>query len=389
MSLRTAWVIYRKEILDLLRDRRTLISMVVLPLLVMPLLIGGLSYFMARTERKARETAHPIAVRREIPLSGLLEALSDAGLVPEEAPEPRTAVSEKRAEAGVEVAGSEAQPRVKIYLDRTRTTSEVAANRVELALNRLKEQRVREGLHSMGVSSEVLTPFAVEKVNIATPKRMAGFFLGTLLGYLMVLLMLTGGTYPAIDMTAGEKERRTLEILLAAPASREEVVLGKMGATITAVFVTAILTVTSFGVTFALGARVAEFRAVTSQLPVDVPAVLLILVTLFPLSVLFASILLALSLTARSYKEAQSYLTPLMFLVIMLAMVSTLPGVELGPRLAVIPVLNASQLIKEILMGAASPVTIAVTFGANLAYATGAFLYAVWMFKRESVLFRI
>lgn len=389
MSLRAAWVIYRKELLDLLRDRRTLISMVVLPLLVMPLLIGGLSYFMARTERKARETAHPIAVRREIALSGLLEALSDAGLVPEEAPDPRTAVSEKRAEAGVEVAGSEAQPRVSIFLDRTRTTSEVAANRVELALNRLKEQRVREGLHSMGVSSEVLTPFAVEKVNVATPKRMAGFFLGTLLGYVMVLLMLTGGTYPAIDMTAGEKERRTLEILLAAPASREEVVLGKMGATITAVFVTAILTVTSFGVTFALGARVAEFRAVTSQLPVDVPVVLLILLTLFPLSVLFASILLAISLTARSYKEAQSYLTPLMFLVIMLAMVSTLPGVELGPRLAVIPVLNASQLIKEILMGAASPVTIAVTFGANLAYATGAFLYAVWMFKRESVLFRI
>lgn len=389
MSVRTAWVIYRKEILDLLRDRRALLSMVVVPLLAMPLLMGGLSYFMVQAERKARETAHAIAVRTGVPLPGLAEALSAAGLRPQEARDPRAAVSEKRAEAGVEVAGSQARPTVKIYLDRTRTTSEVAASRVELALNGLKEERVHQGLQSMGVSSEVLTPFGVEKVNIATPKRMAGFFLGTLLGYLMVLLMLTGGTYPAIDMTAGEKERRTLEILLAAPASREEVVLGKMGATITAVFVTALLTVTSFGATFALGARVAEFRAVASQLPVDFESVLLILLTLLPLSVLFASILLAISLTARSYKEAQSYLTPLMFLVVMLAMVSTLPGVELRPRLAVVPVLNASQLIKEILMGAASPGTIAVTVLANLAYATGAFLYAVWMFKRESVLFRV
>jgi sodium transport system permease protein len=387
---RAVRVIYRKEMLDLLRDRRTLISMVAVPLLAMPLLYGGLIYLVTSSERKAREAAHTVAVREEAgTLPGLRDALGAVDLVPVDDPDPRQAVLDRRAEAGIEVAGAGERPAVRLYADLTRSASRAARDRAQLALGRLKDREVEERLRSRGVPAEWLEPFRVEPVNVATPKKMAGFFLGSFLGYLIVLLMLTGGMYPAIDMTAGEKERRTLEILLAAPAGRAEIVLGKVAATITAVLVTAALTVTSFGISFALGRGVPEFRQLSADVPVNAGALLLMLLTLLPVAVLSASVLLAVSLAARSYKEAQSYLTPLLFVVMFLAMVSVLPNVQMGPALALVPVLNASQLIKEILTGEAAPGVVALTFAANLAYAALAFGYAVWTFKRESVLFRV
>src|SRR5262249_34483810 len=150
--------------------------------------------------------------------------------------------------------------------------------------------------------------------------KMAGLAWGSMLGYIMLLLMFTGGMYPVIDMTAGEKERKKLEAFLASPAARREIVMGKTMAAMTAIFLTAALTLASMvfslkNTSFA-GKGSAEFKQALGTIPLDAHSVSLIVVTLIPLAIFAASVMFAIALMARSFKEGQSYLTPLALFVI-------------------------------------------------------------------------
>ncbi len=192
-------------------------------------------------------------------------------------------------------------------------------------------------------------------------------------------------------MTAGEKEHRTLEMLLSSPASREEIVLSKVLATITATVVTAILTMVSFGVSFYVNPREGKNGGLfggMSELPWDATTLLLIVVSIVPMAVLAAVVIIAIATLAKSFKEAQSYLTPLIILAIFPAMVSFLPGIQLNVGLALIPVINFSQLIKELLLGEWSWLGFSVTLLSNLVYAVVAFAAAVMIFKNERLLLR-
>jgi sodium transport system permease protein len=189
-------------------------------------------------------------------------------------------------------------------------------------------------------------------------------------------------------MTAGEKERRTLEILLASPAGRDEIVLGKILAATTAAFLTACLTIMSLVVSFRFGPASGQMRDAFAGAQIEPGSVALILLAVLPTAVTAASLMIAISLFAKSFKEGQSYLTPLIMLVVFPAVLGMLPGTESGPLMSVIPVFNVSQLIKAIFLGEATLPGFLLTFVSNLGYAAIAFLAAVQIFKRESVLFR-
>src|SRR5262249_53800067 len=152
----------------------------------------------------------------------------------------------------------------------------------------------------------------------------------------------TGGMYPVIDMTAGEKERRTLEVLLASPAGRNEIVLGKLLATTAIIFLTALLAISSLLYSLRLSpfARLSpETKEMFSQTSIDASTLALVLIVLAPTTVMAGSIMLAVAIFARGFKEAQSYLTPMMLLVIVPAIASMVPGNELSTARALIPIL--------------------------------------------------
>lgn len=196
--------------------------------------------------------------------------------------------------------------------------------------------------------------------------------------------------YPIIDMTAGEKERKTLEPLLASPASRQEIVMGKMLAGMTAILLTAVLTTGGMVYSFknARLGRSEEMREMMGEIPLDAHTIALIVAVLVPMAIFAASVMFTIALFARSYKEGQSYLTPMLVLVIFPALLGGLPGFELTPLLCLIPIFNASMVIHGIMLGDISTINFAVTLGANLLYAAIAFVLATRMFERESVLFR-
>lgn len=389
MSFSRVPVIFRKEMLDTVRDRRTLLSMVVVPLAAMPVLFVVVSQFVTRAERKAGVEAATIAVANPERLPGLLNALAEAQFKLVGKADVRQAVERKEIAAGIEPVEERGRIEVRIYSDSTRPSSALAETRITAALERFKQTTIALELIRRGLPQSVLSPFSVNNVHLGGPSKKSAQFWGSTLAYLVVLMMFTGGMYPAIDMTAGEKERRTLEILLASPAGRSEIVLGKILATTAAVCVTALLSVASMVVSLRyLAGRDAALSRVAGDLPLDAHKILLVTVTLAPMAVLAASLVIAIALAAKSFKEAQSYLTPLILAIVFPLILGMMPGLQLTPALALIPLFNVCELIKEVFMGEFSGAAFVVTLAANLVYAAVAYYAALRMFHNERVLFR-
>ena len=388
MQFKRIGAIYRKEMLDLVRDRRTMISMVVMPVVLVPvlMLVGGRAVEMLKKKSQDEAKSLTVAVKGLTP--EVEEALRGAGVnVVAAAEDVKAGIESKKLLAGVEQSGTS----LRIFTDSSNPSSASMGDKIRVALNELKDSQVRESLRSRGVPESVLTPFTVQRVNVASERKMAGAMWGTMLGYLLLLLMFSGGMYPVIDMTAGEKERKTLETFLSSPAGRDEIVLGKILAAVTAIAMTAALTLGSIVVSLRsnrLASRSDEFKAMFRTIPLDANALSLIALTLAPLIVFAASVMIAIAMFARSFKEGQSYLTPLMLFVLFPALLGGLPGLELTPMLCLIPIFNASQIIRTILLGEFPFNAFLITLAANMAYAAVAFVVAKRRFEDESVLFR-
>lgn len=390
MRLSIVNAIYRKEMLDLVRDRRTLISMVVVPVLLIPLLLNVSTRLMSRMQENAEQEAKSMAVAVKATTPDLRQALEKAQIQIVDRDDLKDAVLKKTVAAAVEEI-PRTPVEVEIYVDNSNPTSSAAAARVRAALDDLKDEKVRESLQNSGIPASVLTPFVVKRTNIAGARKMAGMAWGSILGYLLLLMMFTGGMYPIIDMTAGEKERKTMEALLAAPASRMEIVLGKNFAAMTAIFITAILTLGSLAYSLKstnLNSKTPEVQEMMRTIPLDAHTLTLIAVTLVPLAMFAASLMFAIALLARSYKEGQSYLMPLLMVVIFPALMGGLSGMQMTPALCLIPIFNVSQMIRGILLGDFTTENFAITTVANLAYAAIAFVIATRQFENENVLFR-
>ncbi|MGE5486442.1 MAG: ABC transporter permease [bacterium] len=383
--------IYRKEMLDLIRDRRAIVSMVVVPVLAMPLLFFVLGKIVTRVEQKATADANIVAVRNLERLPGLLNALVGYNFEVKMHDDPRAAVENKEVPAALEPVETSEGITLTLYIDDSRPESSAAGDKLKETLDAFRTDTVKLRLRSYGVPEAVLSPFSIKRENVAPKQRMAGFMWGGILGYLVVLLMFTGGMYPAIDATAGEKERRTLEVVLSSPAGRNELILGKILATTTAVFATAVLTVSSLLVSFRyveFGSETQKLRETLGNLPIDVHTMGLVLVALLPTAIMGASIMIAVALFAKSFKEAQSYLTPLLSAIIFPLIVGMMPGVTLTPASALIPLFNVCQLVKQIIQGEYAASNFAIVMAANAIYAVVAFFAAVRVFNDEKVLFR-
>ncbi len=373
----------------MVRDRRTLVSMVIVPIVAIPALLGVVSFFTSSGQKQAEQEAITVAVAGPLALPGLEDALNKAGFKLTRPADPRAAVEQKKAAAAILEARSEkGEPVVRLLVDASRQGSRVSADKLSAVLESLKSQMIRKSLAGSGVPASVLQPFGVERVDVAPKGKMAKTVMGGMIGYMVILLMFSGCMYPAIDMTAGEKERRTLEILLCSPAGRNEIVLGKILAATTAAFLTAVLNVLSLAYSFRSGLMGPEITKALAVIKIDPKAVVLVLIAVAPTAVTAAAVMITIALFAKSFKEGQSYLTPLIMLVVFPAVIGMLPGVEADPRLMMLPVFNVSQLIKSIFNGEYTAASFLLPFGSNLLYASVAFAFAVWIFKREDVLFR-
>ncbi|HEY3357801.1 MAG TPA: ABC transporter permease subunit, partial [Polyangia bacterium] len=357
MSLRHVRAVWGKELRETLRDRRTLTVMIVLPLLLYPL-VGVLGTQAVSANRVGREerpatvavegdgaTAERLraAVRRWPRLA--LATGGRAALARHEV----GAVAVVAPDADARLGRSE-RPRITILCDEADDDSQVAAARLQGAIAAFARASAEDLLRARGLPASLVEPFEVTTENVAPRARMGGYLLSLVLPMVTVLMVILGAFYPAIDVTAGEKERGTLETILCAPLARRDLILGKFLCVATLAFLAALLNLASMGLT---GITILHSALPEAQVPWRVLPV--VLVALVPAVLLFSAIMLAVAALARSFKEAQNALTPVYLVCVVPAMIAALlPGVRLGWLTAVVPAVNVSLLVKDLIRGDAA-----------------------------------
>jgi ABC-2 type transport system permease protein/sodium transport system permease protein len=390
----------RKEMREILRDRRTIVTLVLMPILLYPLLAIGLRQYFLTSVAPATTNSYIVAMQedeKEVILNRL-----DWGAPLNEpqkveyiqvftADNPEQAVREKMADIGLRVQAADQKlpsdsrrPGIAIEI-LVREDSPVGLKAAEFAERRLSNANIRllrEGLRQLGANSQLPV---LPKINVLSAEEGRKVsILSTLVPLILVLMTITGGVYPAIDLTAGERERGTLEILMAAPIPRLGVLLAKYLAVWTVSMLTGIINLTMMVVTLlssGLGPVVFGEGGMSFGNLVAVLG-LLLLFALF-----FSAVLLAVTSFARSFKEAQAYLIPLMLASIAPGMVSLLPNMKLGGVLDIAPLLNIVLLAREILEGAARFRDAAIVVISTLFYAFAALTLAARIFGAEAVLY--
>lgn len=410
-SISTIWL---KELKDQLRDRRTIISMIVIPAVVMPALMLGMGTVMSKVVRKARAETPSVLI-----VGGADSPAVVAALKAEKTPagEPRfrivesgdykKLISEKKLRAAVEIPeGFDAalragEPRkVTIYYYEGEIRSGLGQSALNDFFRSYRERTIESRLTERGLPAALVKPFEVARQNVAPPEKVGGNLFGGFIPYIIIILCFTGAMYPAMDLTAGEKERGTMETLMCSPTPRINIVLGKFLMVLTASVGTMLVLLVSMGATLLLGGSLFSLKtggpaaagsaapAAGPMMTVDPMGIVGVFAMIVPVAVLFAAVLLVASLFAKSYKEAQSYVSPLIIVVIMPAVLGLLPGIELTAKTALVPILNLSLVCKEMLSGVWNWSFIGLIFGSSCVYAAVALAFCVKMFNREDVMFR-
>jgi sodium transport system permease protein len=395
----TIFTVFRKELLDTWRDRRTIMFMVIIPLLLFPVLFKIM--FAVQETQADKERVKMLRVACLAPEGAaqrLVEMLRAGEGVVVVADVPRDSVRaftrdgrldgafvvDDDFDASVSALGP---GRIDFYY-KSADDQGIARGRLRRIAEKFEEALLAERFEQLGLERDVVEGVDLRTHNVASTQEQIGKRVGGFLPYIFVLFCFMGAMYPAIDLGAGEKERGTLETLLTAPVNRFHILLGKFGVVVLSGLVSAVVSITGLFIGVRQMREIPEdfFGMVTRILGVE--TILLILSLLLPLTIFFAGVLLSVSLTARSFKEAQSMISPLNIAIIVPAAVGMLPGVELNAVTAMIPVLNVSLATKEIIAGTIDGLHLALVYTSLVGLAVLGLWGATQWFRRESTIFR-
>ena len=396
------WLVFFKEIKELLRDRKTLFFMIALPILIFPLIFGGMAYFTAQAFEKAESKVLKYAVvnaqyapelAKDLVQSDKFERVDIgdntdyAGLIKSDAIDFAIVMPENYS-ADILQSG---QLTITLHLNDAQLN--MVHNRVNALVQKYADEYQALAFSTLGVSAEqqsaLLNPIELKQISTADQRENWGEKIGGMLPYLLFILCFQGAMFPATDIGAGEKERGTLETLLISPIDRTKIVLGKFLTIACAGATTALITVISMAVWGLVLSRGFAMQFVTDFMSqIGIVDFVLMFLMLIPLVAIFASVLLSISIYARSFKEAQSYMGPLVIFVIIPVMVALMPGVELKGGWSWVPLTNVALAMKELVKGTMDYFQLIAIFGSTALIAVLLLGFCVYWFKQEKVLFR-
>jgi len=401
MSWENIKLIFIKELVGSLRDRRTIIAMVIIPLVFYPLLFVGIGYFNELGSRQAEEAISRIVIYGAEFAPQLVKYLQEdekMEILTRTVKEVEDDTLSKLQEGEVQLIlvipvdfNSQIEQgkvgKLTLKYDATEAKSKIAQGRVKLIIERYQEEIVLQRLSRLDLKEEFLRPLVLQEENVATAEKTTGSFLGLLLPYLIIILIFAGAMHTAIDITAGEKERGTIATLLVSQISRLEIVLGKCLAVMLISFTSMALGLLGLTLTFLTGASITGDIG-GAKLGISLETIFLLFLVLLPLVGLASAVLVMVGIFARNTREASSYTTPIYMLTIFLAVSSINQGIELSGKMFLVPILNSSFVFRELLMGKIYWGHILTTFIANLVIAGVALWWATRLFTKEEVLFR-
>ncbi len=410
--------IFRKEFLDLSRDKRTMRTMLLIPIFLYPVIITLVSQFMSNQTKKAAEEGLRIGVIENGNEASFVNFNSEnvnnmAALAKD------SAALQKALDANEVVAPAKI---VMLHTDTSAIRSLIDADSVDAIFwfapgfdsslahmqpadykmfynsskhefkvgmifnlhDAYKGYVVKNRLAQLQLNETVIDPFTADTDNdLASTQEQTGQIIGGILPYFFIIFCLLGCMYPGIDMGAGEKERGTLETLLVSSASRSEIYIGKFLVVTLCGFISACAALIGMAIALKINSSIPASISDAIFHVLNPSSLVMILSILLPLNIFFASVILALSIMAKSFKEAQTMVSPLMILAVLPSMIGFLPGVTHNLSTAWIPILNVSLGTKAIISGTVETLPLIITYVSLILYALIGLFVSVRFFNDE------
>jgi sodium transport system permease protein len=411
--MKVIWIILRKEILDIVRNRRRLVMLLLLAFIIMPLCsVTPMVLLLMRVNKQAvNDVSIPVEGMDYAP--ELMKYLNGNGIRTVSAQAVEELVRQKQFPAGLIVPsdfeekiqnGESAQ--VIVVQDKSKQL-DIVGGRLEKYLERYSSKLLDERLKKNNLTKGFLEPLHVESRNVATGSETTGSFLSLLIPGLLLSFSLSTGLPVAVSAVAGEKTKLTLEPVLFTPINRAHLMLGKVLAVLTSVTFNIVAQITSIGFTFILAlfalARVVNVGRLagqtqqatssplinTSQYTLSPLAVTLFLLSPIPILVLGTCLQLVISTWARSEEEAYTLSLPLSFLSMIVVFAAFFMD-EFVPKLwhYSLPIFGTILSMRDLLSNKIDPASLLVMFAASIIYALLMLGFVVWLFQREQVVFR-
>jgi len=403
MKLKHVMIVLRKEIKDLIRDRRTIISSIVIPMILIPLVNivmgGGIQKFeqdMNENVTVALSQSSNTAEIRELVRDRILSKNPNIILV--DTDDPVKALENNEIRCIIELESSykekleEGKPiRVTLQYDESKSKSQAAADIVAWAVDEFSAEVIEERITALGLDPAILQPVQIERMNIAPNDKGNNMMLEMMLPFLISMLVAIGGIPAATDIVAGEKERNTFEPLLTTMPDRGSLLLGKYLAVTLFSFVSlvAIMAGLSIGYMINPNSLTMGVDEGLKGITLEPLAVVLALLITIALGMTFSGIQIALSTIAKSYKEAQTYLSFLM-LATMIPGYATMfmQASDLSPVMFVLPVMNTVAAFKMVLSGSINYFNLVLALATSVVFVALTLAFAASLFKKEKVMFR-
>ncbi len=376
--MRSVLVVFKKEMLEILRDRRTLIA-IALAALATPAVL----FVISQVTTKTATQTYTVGYSGDIP-TGLDILFNATGLKLERVADP-AAAAKQQVDLGLVFTPSV----IEEYFDPTRQSAQVADVRLQTIISRYDAAKIAASLQEKGVDPAVLNPLPIQQHPLSSPVQAAGnSFLSFFLPYILITMSLTGGLSAALDTSAGERERRTLESLLLTPTPRSHVLIGKILAVSLLSLTAALAAIVSMLVALSqiqFGGRQGALEVVLSPVAAIVMVWLAVL-----LAGSFSSLTIALGTLARNFRQGQAYATPLYFITIFPAsIVLFIPDFNPSLGYYLIPILNAVLVLRDaIVHNAVAWSSLAVTSASLVLTGAVCFYAALRLFTREALLVR-
>lgn len=440
MKTKAFKLLLKKELLDVFRDKKAIIMMVLVPILLYPLIFFGSMAVMTMIQSNMEEGEYKVAIvasddgalksavekhnenakveaqekaetestdqgnsSEDSVSQGNSTSTSAKGIATDvltlvDAPsgDYQEALQNEELDAYVTSSKDSSGKTVyEVYYVSSITNSSYAAGIVRDVVDELSREESKEKIQAAGLDADVImNPVVCESEDLASSEQSAGSILGMILPFLLVLSLLMGTMYPAIDVTAGEKERGTLETLLTLPVSNREIIFSKFFTVAIIGIISALLNIVSIafmgtymirlmgdamesmGISFA-GIDIGKF----------IPAIIFTVLAILAFSLFISAVTMCITSLAKSYKEANNYITPLMLVVMLTGYIGFIPNIELTHTMALVPVANICLMIKNLLLFKVEYNLVAVVLVSNVLYAIVAVLILSRIYDSENVLF--
>lgn len=396
MNMKRMRALFKRELTDILRDKKTLIMMIVVPIILYPLLIVGMTLLMSAIINSQAEKTYLVAFENDEVLSEhigkiLEEEQEEIGYQIDivEADDCEEALETEKIDAFVRVEGDGGISLCYLSAnDRSATTVSALSEAFEIYREELREENIKEA----GLDAELLlNPISFEKEDFSTTEESVGNLIGSMMPFLIITVILLGAIYPAIDVTAGEKERGTLETLLTLPVTNFEMIMSKFLAVSCIACVSAVLNVFSMGgaMAFLVSSSISSAANVNIEIHYEtfIPGILFTLVVMMFFALLVTAVCMCTCVFAKNFKEANNYITPVMLIFMFGSYAAMIPDLELTAQTAAIPIVNVALMVEGLFQFDYNYGLFAIVLFSNVAYSLLAIMVLGKIYNSEAVLF--